>query len=100
MEKKKRKATPGSFKKGHVVSLEMRRKLSIAHKKRDKWGCKIKSKDCNDRLEAHHILNWMAYPELRYDINNGITLCQFHHPRKRVEEQRLIPFFQSMVEVK
>jgi hypothetical protein len=37
---------------------------------------------------------------LRYNINNGITLCQFHHPRKRVEEQRLIPFFQNMVEVK
>jgi hypothetical protein len=46
-------------------------------KKRDNWKCKINNCDCNGRLEAHHILPWEQFPELRYSINNGITLCQF-----------------------
>jgi hypothetical protein len=27
------------------------------------------------RLNAHHINQFADYPELRYDVNNGITLC-------------------------
>ncbi|MFA5071929.1 MAG: HNH endonuclease [Candidatus Pacearchaeota archaeon] len=27
-------------------------------------------------IEAHHIKRWSLYPELRYDVNNGITLCK------------------------
>ncbi|NCN22589.1 hypothetical protein GW934_03825 [Candidatus Falkowbacteria bacterium] len=71
-----------------------------AIKERDNWKCKINNKDCYGYCEVHHILSWRKYPELRYNINNGITLCQFHHPRKRVEERRLIPFFQKMVRSK
>ena len=41
---------------------------------RDNWKCKISNLDCKGRLEAHHILDWENYPELRYEINNGITL--------------------------
>lgn len=68
-------------------------------KNRDGWKCKIASKDCHGRLEAHHILPWRDYPELRYETNNGITLCQAHHPRKRAEEKRLAPLFQELVTV-
>ena len=68
-------------------------------KKRDDWKCKISSSDCNGRLESHHILNWVEYPELRYDINNGITLCHAHHPRGRANEKRLSPYFMELVSV-
>ena len=68
-------------------------------KKRDGWKCKINNEDCCGRLEAHHILDWINYPELRYDTNNGITLCLAHHPRKRAEEKRLAPIFQELVSV-
>ncbi len=66
---------------------------------RDNFACKIANPDCAGRLEAHHILGYTEYPELRYKINNGITLCHAHHPKKRAEEKRLIPTFQELVSV-
>jgi len=68
-------------------------------KNRDEWKCKISNSDCDGRLEAHHILNWVDYPELRYQVNNGITLCHAHHPRGRAKEKRLAPMFRELVSV-
>lgn len=69
-------------------------------KNRDGWKCKILNSDCKGRLEAHHILNWVDYPELRYELNNGITLCVAHHPRKRAEEKKLSPYFMELISSK
>ena len=66
-------------------------------KDRDNWKCKIADKNCKGKLEAHHILRWSEFPELRYEVNNGITLCHFHHPRKRNDEMKLSPYFQELV---
>ena len=68
-----------------------------AVKNRDGWKCRIADHNCNGRLEAHHILRWSDYPELRYEVNNGISLCAFHHPRKINDEERLIPTFRELV---
>lgn len=32
-------------------------------------------------LQVDHILSWSRYPELRYTISNGRTLCVYHHKR-------------------
>ena len=56
-----------------------------------------KIKNCNGKLEAHHILRWSKFPELRYEVNNGISLCHFHHPRKIKDEMRLGPYFMDVV---
>lgn len=64
---------------------------------RDKFKCKINNRDCEGKIEAHHILSFTKYPELRYEINNGITLCRKHHPRKMVEEVELAPVFQGLI---
>jgi hypothetical protein len=64
---------------------------------RDNFKCKIANPNCNGRIEAHHILSWRDYPELRHDVNNGITLCHYHHPRKRVEEVSLVSYFQELL---
>lgn len=66
-------------------------------KNRDNWKCKIGDSNCSGRLEAHYILRWSKFPELRYEVNNGITLCHFHHPLKIKDEMSLIPTFQAMV---
>lgn len=45
---------------------------------RDDYTCQV----CGVRgvgLSAHHILNYSEYPELRTDINNGLTICFEHH---------------------
>jgi hypothetical protein len=64
---------------------------------RDNFKCKTANPNCAGRIEAHHILAWRDYPELRYQVNNGITLCHSHHPRVREEEKRLIPKFVELV---
>ena len=66
---------------------------------RDNFACRISNADCSGRIEAHHILSWAEYPELRYKTNNGITLCHAHHPKKVAEEKRLIPTFVELVSV-
>lgn len=66
-------------------------------KNRDSWKCKLLNEDCSGRLEAHHIVPWSESLELRYEVNNGITLCHYHHPKKRIEEQRLAHAFTEIV---
>lgn len=48
--------------------------------KRDKWTCQ----DCGHHggvLHAHHIQQWALYPELRFDVANGLTLCPKCHTK-------------------
>ena len=66
---------------------------------RDNWSCRIADINCDGKVVAHHILPWRDFLELRYEVNNGITLCHFHHPRKRNDEMRLSPYFQELVKV-
>lgn len=73
------------------------REWSTNVKERDDWKCKIENQDCDGKLEAHHILRWEDYPELRYELNNGITLCHKHHPRKRAEEIISIQNFRELI---
>lgn len=45
--------------------------------KRDWYKCKI----CGSRksINAHHLNSYHAFPDERFDIGNGITLCVEHH---------------------
>lgn len=44
---------------------------------RDRFQCLI----CGEKkgIQAHHIKPFERYPELRFLVSNGITLCSSHH---------------------
>jgi len=45
---------------------------------RDGWTCQ-KCKIKGGKLNPHHLKNFAQYPELRFAIDNGITLCTGCH---------------------
>lgn len=49
--------------------------------KRDNYTCKICGYNKGHILEAHHIFSYKAYPEHRFNIHNGITLCKECHKK-------------------
>lgn len=65
--------------------------------KRDKFSCQWPHCGCKVKLNAHHILKWADYPGLRYHINNGITLCKYHHQLIKDNEENYCAFFNSIV---
>lgn len=79
-------------KRSDVAYKEWRKNVWI----RDKYKCRMKNNDCKGRIEVHHILSWSKFPELRYEIKNGITLCQYHHPRKKDDETRMVPILKEL----
>lgn len=42
---------------------------------RDGWVCQTCKNSVGGKLQAHHIKSWSKFPDSRYDINNGVTLC-------------------------
>jgi predicted restriction endonuclease len=65
--------------------------------KRD--GFKCQWPNCNQRhkLNAHHIKNWANFPGLRFVIDNGITLCRYHHDMIKGLEETYAATFMRII---
>jgi len=83
----------GSFKpreehwnwKGGISSENKRIRASFEYKqwrkavfKRDDWTCWI-CEEKGGKIYPHHFKSFANFPELRFNINNGIVLCKFCH---------------------
>lgn len=72
--------------KGGVTKLNDKIRKSIEYKKwrtsvfeRDKYTCVICGDNNGGNLEADHIKQFAYYHDLRFDLNNGRTLCNDCH---------------------
>lgn len=71
--------------KGGITPIQKRIRLSLQYKLwresvfvRDNWTCQ-KTGEKGGKLHPHHIKNFAQFPELRFAIDNGITLSEKSH---------------------
>jgi len=62
---------------------------------RDNHSCQL----CGSKrlLEAHHIKRWSDFPQLRFDPNNGVTLCRACHKKVTSSEESWEALFIKIV---
>lgn len=54
-------------------------KFRLSVLKRDNFKCQMPNCKENKNLNVHHIQTWSKASALRYEPNNGITLCKNCH---------------------
>lgn len=62
------------------------------------WNNKCAIEGCERAgLSAHHFFGKKAHPSTRYDINNGVYLCFYHHIQKCHRENDTEPVRQALI---
>lgn len=49
-------------------------------------------------LQVHHITTWANMPSARFNPDNGIPLCKYHHNMVKGKEYIWADFFRAVVE--
>lgn len=84
------KLTPKQKEAREIRMSDEHRAWSNAVRTRDGFICQMCGKKPARRksIHAHHIVPFAKSAELRFDINNGITLCRVCH--RRVHRERIV----------
>ena len=61
-------------------------------------GCGKKGKFA--KLQAHHIKRWVDFPQLRFQLTNGITLCKLCHKNIEGREENYESLFSNLTQNK
>jgi hypothetical protein len=48
---------------------------------RDHYKCRWCDETNKSLLQAHHLLGWTKWPDLRFELDNGLTLCHSCHKK-------------------
>jgi hypothetical protein len=65
---------------------------------RDNFQCQWPNCTFKKKLHAHHIYRWAEFPDLRFNIDNGISLCKIHHDMIKNQEDIYAPIFRKILE--
>ncbi len=69
--------------------------------KRDSFTCQMcKKSGKGARLNVHHIIKWSSAASLRYDTDNGVTLCNYCHKSVTGKEQHYVSYFTELIRKK
>lgn len=66
---------------------------------RDNYTCQ----NCRERggyIQGHHIKKFADYADLRFDVNNGITLCKKCHKDVTCQEEKFEDYFIKIIQQK
>lgn len=69
-------------------------------KRRDKFKCQMPKCGSKKRLQAHHISKWASASSLRYEVDNGITLCYNCHKQVTGHESVYESLFRGLIREK
>lgn len=65
---------------------------------RDAYTCQMCSKISKGDIQAHHIRPWRDFPKLRFEVDNGITLCEGCHLSTRGKEMDFVVQFDTIIQ--
>ena len=68
--------------------------------KRDDFTCQMPGCKSKRRIQAHHIEKWSSAAAMRFDTNNGITLCQSCHKKITGHENHYKQLFIKIINKK
>lgn len=92
----------GSSKEIMRIRSEIREELTAWRRDvfiRDSFTCCM-CHSTGGNLNAHHIKKFSDYPELRLDINNGVTLCKSCHVSVTNKEEEYENMFSDLLKLR